>query len=133
MRRTRTATQLAAASLLVILTACGGGGDSEAAAASGEAAAENGGSSDGLTVVATEFAYDPVDFQIAADQDVELTLENAGVVEHDITVDELDLEVYANAGETVTETVNLAAGTYEYYCSIPGHRSSGMEGTMTVS
>lgn len=132
--RTRTAAHLAAASLLVLLTACGGGGDDGGDAAgsndSEAAAAESGG--DGVTVVGTEFAFEPVDFSIPADQDVEITLENAGVVEHDITVDELGIEIYAGATETVTETVNVPAGTYEYYCSIPGHRSSGMEGTLTV-
>lgn len=29
--------------------------------------------------------------------------------------------------------VQLAAGTYTFYCSIPGHRAAGMEGTFTVS
>jgi hypothetical protein len=65
-------------------------------------------SSGGVTIVATEFEYDPGDFSLPADEDVELTLENKGVVEHDIVVEELDDRelVFANAGETVTETVN---------------------------
>jgi plastocyanin len=128
MRTTRLTSALAAASLLVLAAGCGGSDDSAATADDSAPAA----SADGLTVVATEFAFDPADLSIAADEDVELTLENAGVVEHDITVDELDLEIYADASETVTETVNVPAGTYEFYCSIPGHRTSGMEGTLTV-
>jgi plastocyanin len=135
MRRTsRFTSALAAASLLVLVTACGGddGGNDTEAPDNGEAATAEGGG-DSLTVVATEFAFEPVDIELAADQDVELTLENAGVVEHDLTVDELDIEIYVDATESVTETVNVPAGTYEYYCSIPGHRSSGMEGTLTAS
>jgi uncharacterized cupredoxin-like copper-binding protein len=27
----------------------------------------------------------------------------------------------------------LAAGTYDFYCSIPGHREAGMEGVITAS
>ena len=30
-------------------------------------------------------------------------------------------------------TVTLKAGTYTYYCNVPGHRQAGMQGTLTVS
>jgi plastocyanin len=29
-------------------------------------------------------------------------------------------------------TVKLSAGTYKFYCTVPGHRQAGMEGTLTV-
>jgi plastocyanin len=32
-----------------------------------------------------------------------------------------------------TGKVDLAAGTYTFYCTIPGHRAAGMEGTITVT
>jgi plastocyanin len=129
--RTTSLTAAILASSLVVLTACGGGDDGGATDTSAEGAAA---SSGGVTIEATEFAYSPEDFSLPADVATELTLENKGVVEHDIVVEELDdLElVFANAGETVTETVTIAAGTYTFYCSIPGHRSAGMEGTLTV-
>ena len=79
-----------------------------------------------------EFAYDPTSFTIPADTATDVTLDNTGVVEHDITVDELDLRIYADPASSTTESVTAPAGTYTFYCSIPGHRDSGMEGTLTV-
>jgi plastocyanin len=32
-----------------------------------------------------------------------------------------------------TLSIKLAAGKYTFYCSVPGHRQAGMEGTLTVS
>lgn len=36
-------------------------------------------------------------------------------------------------GGTKILTVKLKAGTYTFYCSVPGHRMAGMQGTLTVS
>jgi uncharacterized cupredoxin-like copper-binding protein len=35
-------------------------------------------------------------------------------------------------GGTKILPLNLKPGTYKFYCSVPGHRAAGMEGTLTV-
>jgi plastocyanin len=36
------------------------------------------------------------------------------------------------SGGTKILALNLKPGTYKFYCSVPGHRAAGMEGTLTV-
>lgn len=35
-------------------------------------------------------------------------------------------------GGTRTLSLDLAPGTYSFYCTVPGHRSAGMQGTLIV-
>jgi plastocyanin len=36
-------------------------------------------------------------------------------------------------GGSKTLTVNLKPGTYTFFCSVPGHRQAGMQGTLKVT
>jgi uncharacterized cupredoxin-like copper-binding protein len=66
---------------------------------------------------------------------VQITLTNPSPVEHNVT---LQTPQGVKAGKTVgkggTSTVaaQLKPGSYTYYCSVPGHRQAGMQGTLTV-
>ncbi len=66
--------------------------------------------------------------------EITLRMPNPSALPHNIAIDEPELtegEVVGNGG--VSEiTVTLPPGTYEYYCSVPGHREAGMVGTLTV-
>jgi plastocyanin len=67
---------------------------------------------------------------------VTITMENMSPVEHNVTVASGTTVLGATptfAGGARTITLKLKPGTYTFYCSVPGHRQAGMEGTLTVS
>ncbi|MDX1659485.1 MAG: plastocyanin/azurin family copper-binding protein [Nitriliruptorales bacterium] len=87
-----------------------------------------------LVVEAGEFFFD-LEEGVAVDGDIEVTLDNTGGALHNFRIDAAtgdNVKVEAAAGETATGTLNLFAGEYTFYCDVPGHRSAGMEGTLTV-
>ena len=62
--------------------------------------------------------------------------ENPSSVPHSVAIESPDGETIA-ASETGTEgtfaaTAELGAGEYVFYCTVPGHRESGMEGGLIV-
>lgn len=61
---------------------------------------------------------------------------NPSPVPHNVSI-EVDGETVAEGatvtgGEVSEAGTDLEAGDYVFYCSVPGHRESGMEGTLTV-
>ncbi|HWP28584.1 MAG TPA: cupredoxin domain-containing protein [Chloroflexota bacterium] len=114
---------------MVALVACAGGG-----APAGKPAAG------GATTIKTldTMRFDPNTITARANQQVSLTLDNSGqALVHDFTIDNLGgsrvhVEVQPNQRASVQFTPT-APGTYQFYCSQPGHREAGMVGTLTVS
>ena len=67
---------------------------------------------------------------------VTITMTNMSPLEHNVTVAQGSTVLGATptfVGGSKTLTLNLKAGSYTFYCSVPGHRQAGMEGTLTVS
>ncbi len=67
---------------------------------------------------------------------VTITMTNMSPVEHNVTIAKGATVLGATTtfqGGSRTLTLNLKPGTYTFYCSVPGHRQAGMEGTLTVS
>lgn len=124
MKTMRGATVMLAAATLA-LTGCGGGGDGAVVAGAEPTGA--------IEVEAGDLYFEPEQLSAAAGE-IEFTLVNVGDAEHDLVIEEAnDTEVvFAAPGETVSGTIDLEAGTYTYYCSVPGHRTT-MEGTLEVS
>lgn len=67
---------------------------------------------------------------------VTITMTNMSPLEHNVTVAKGSTVLGATPtfqGGSRTLTLSLKPGTYTFYCSVPGHRQAGMEGTLTVS
>lgn len=67
---------------------------------------------------------------------VTIDFSNASPVEHDVAIAQgttVAGQTPVFTGGTKTLTVTLKPGTYNFYCTVPGHRAAGMEGTLTVS
>jgi plastocyanin len=67
---------------------------------------------------------------------VTINFTNQATLEHNLTIASSSGAVVGAtptfAGGTKTLTVSLTPGTYKYFCTVPGHRQAGMEGTLTV-
>jgi plastocyanin len=67
---------------------------------------------------------------------VTITMANMSPLEHNVTVAEGSKVLGATPtfkGGTMKLTLKLKPGKYVFYCSVPGHRQAGMEGTLNVS
>src|SRR5690349_5511756 len=148
--------KLAALFVLILaafaLVACGGGSDTtsdstaeqpttqeESGGKGGEKEAE-GGTAGAATL---DFEADPsgslayaTDTATAKAGKVTVNFTNSSPVPHDVAIED-------EAGETIAETEVLAEGSdsataelepgeYKFFCTVPGHRQAGMEGTLTV-
>src|SRR5260221_2317892 len=114
----------AAAALALPLTACGGG-SSTSASNSGSTAS---GSAD-VKIVASSLAYTQSAFTAKAG-DFTIELDNRDPVAHNVTLENgQKLLVQADPNKAKTATITLAAGTYQLYCSVPGHN---MHATLTL-
>ncbi len=132
----------------VALVACGSSSDSTSTSsgeeANGGAAAESGkesgGEGGGSTVSfeadpSGELAYTTTKASAKAGE-VTVDFNNPQSLTHDVAIEdssgkEVGKTELTGEGETST-TVDLKPGTYTYYCTVPGHREAGMEGTLTV-
>ncbi len=111
-----------------------GGGEKSAGKAEGTAAKGPGGTLK-LEADPTEIAYDTTELSSKPGK-VTIDFTNPATLEHDVAIEGPEGEEIATSpligkGKT-SVSADLAPGTYHYFCTVPGHREAGMEGTLVV-
>lgn len=115
---TRRVAVIALVAVALISAACGGDDDGG-----------GGGGSETLDVTARDFEFADTSPSVPAGEEVEVQFTNEGEAEHSFTVEELDVEVEAEGGESATTTFTADAGTYEFFCE---YHPDQMMGELTV-
>jgi plastocyanin len=133
------------------IVACGGDDDDNGDGDGGGAAATTteptgggggGGAAGGETL---QLAADP-NGALAYDTDtlnakagnVTIDLTNDASISHDVAVEDSGgselgkSDLIANGETSSLDLSNLEPGEYTFFCTVPGHREGGMEGTLTV-
>lgn len=141
-------TFLALALAALALVACGSSDDDSSSTATGNnegsaetggpAKEESGGGGASLRFEADpggDLAYTTTSASTKAGK-VTIDFNNPQALTHDVAIEdssggEVGATELIASGEDST-TVDLKPGTYTFYCSVPGHREAGMEGTLTV-
>ena len=88
----------------------------------------------GTPVSMTEMEFDPDQLTVKAGENVEIALVNNGSVKHNLSIDEVDIDVDLNQNNGISFdfTAPDSPGEYKIYCAIPGHESAGMTATLIV-
>jgi len=83
-----------------------------------------------------QLKYDTTSLSAKAGK-VSIDFTNTAPLSHNVTVASSSGTVVGATptfqGGSKTLSLTLKAGTYKFYCTVPGHRMAGMEGTLTVN
>jgi plastocyanin len=100
-------------------------------------AAEGGEGTGALTLTADpggDLSFDKQELEASAGQ-VTITMDNPSSLPHNVAIEGSGVN---EEGETVEQggtsevSAEVEAGEYTFFCSVPGHRDGGMEGTLAV-
>jgi plastocyanin len=144
MRFLTVAAAAVLATAALALTACGGSDETATTAAdtgattSATDTGSAGGNGETVTFEADPsgaLAYTKTDITAKAGK-ATIEFNNPSTTGHDVVIeDESGNEIAKTdiiTDSTTSTTADLKPGTYTFYCSVPGHREAGMEGTLTV-
>ena len=117
---------------VLALAGCGGDGDDSGGRTTTSAAAAG----TPVTMSLADFALEPKTVQLEAAGTYTFMVTNDGQTTHALEIEGNGVEEESDTlspGDSGEVTVELAAGEYELYCPIDGHRANGMEGTLVVA
>lgn len=109
---------------VALLAACGGGASGPPAGA--------------ITLKLTDYAFGPATLTAPSGK-VVFYLVNSGTTAHDMVIRDSSKkrlgasELVAPGDSKVFTVDNIPAGSYEIFCSQPGHEANGMVGKLTVT
>lgn len=88
-----------------------------------------------LAASESDLAYDTTSLSSKPGK-VTIDFTNPSTLEHDVAIEGANGEDIADskliAKSKTSVSAELAPGTYTFFCTVPGHREAGMEGTLTV-
>ena len=135
---------VAVAAIPLGLVACGGSDSSStdtgasAGGGGGTTATVAKGSTVKLTANANnQLSYDQKTLTAKAGT-VSIDFDNPASIQHDVAVEDSGGKVLGTSDLVSQGKVNLTIGdlkpgSYTFFCTVPGHRDAGMEGTLTVN
>ncbi len=84
-----------------------------------------------VSVDAFDFRFDPPTIAVELGQDIDLTFTNNGENNHSFNAPDLDVEIEAGPGETVSGSFNVPSdpGSLEFFCK---YHPDEMQGTITI-
>lgn len=152
MRSKALFSLLSLAAALLALAGCGSSSSSSSSSASTAAeapttssaststpaASSEGGGSSSVSLEANpegQLAYNTKSLSAKAGK-VTVDFKNSSPLPHNVTIESSSGEKVGAtptfSGGSKSLSVSLKPGTYKFFCSVPGHRQAGMEGTLTV-
>jgi len=100
-----------------------------------EAAAKGPGGTVKVAAAEADLAFDTTELS-SKPGEVTIEFDNPSAIPHNVEVEDKGGKVLGGtetiASSEESTTVALQAGTYTFFCSVPGHREAGMEGTLVV-
>jgi len=118
----------------LVASACSSGSGGGGGPKSVTITAPSGGGTPTLTIEAHDVYLRPNQVKAPAGK-LNIKYVEDGAQQHTLVIQDLKgFELKVGPGEKDDSgTVDLKPGEYTFYCSIPGHRAQGMQGTITVS